>query len=129
MITNKIDLNTSAIGTFFCDSSTCAQNFYLSAKTGDGLQSLTHALIDEVKGNRAEAGETNNVVTNERHRNCLVRAEQALKSARAAIAASMPLEIISIELRSALSALEELVGKTYTEDILGRIFSRFCIGK
>jgi tRNA modification GTPase len=41
----------------------------------------------------------------------------------------MPTELVASELRIALNAMEELVGKTYTEDILGRIFSKFCIGK
>ncbi len=129
MVTNKIDLNRAAFTTHFCDSSICAQNFYLSAKTRDGLEALTQALVDEVRQSSADQGQASNVVTNERHRSCLLRAYEALGRATDAALRKMPLEIASAEVRIALGALEELVGKTIPEDILGRIFSRFCIGK
>ena len=129
MVTNKIDLNPSAIGAIFCDSSTCAQNFYLSAKTGAGLDSLLRALVEEVRSNMGDAGEANNIITNERHRACLVRALESLEHAIDVAEAHLPLELLSAELRLALTTLEEMVGKTYTEDLLGLIFSRFCVGK
>lgn len=129
MITNKIDLNPLAFGTHFCDSSICAQNFYLSVKTKNGFESLIDALVEEVKSSIADRGQASTVVTNERHRNCLSGAHEALGRAVDAARRQLPLEIVSAEVRIALHALEELVGKTFTEDILGRIFSRFCIGK
>ena len=126
MVVNKIDLNPSAVGTFFCESNICRQNVYLSAKTKDGLSGLVAALIDEVKQRAASGAEAGTVVTNERHINCLQRAASALE---AALAPGLLPEIMSVDLRDALGALGELVGKTTTEDILGRIFSKFCIGK
>lgn len=48
MVINKIDLNASAIGTIMCDSATCEQNFYISARTLAGFDSLTKALVEEV---------------------------------------------------------------------------------
>ena len=56
-------------------------------------------------------------------------AEKALLTSISTIEQSMPLEIVAADLRTALSALDELIGKTSPEDILGRIFSKFCIGK
>jgi tRNA modification GTPase len=129
MVTNKIDLNPAAMGTHFCDSSICAQNFYLSAKTRDGLEALQQALIEEVRASAADRAQASAVVTNERHHQCLQQSVEALGRALDAITQSLPLEIISAEVRLALTALEEIVGKTVTEDILGRIFSKFCIGK
>ncbi len=129
MITNKIDLNPHAIGKLFCESHTCAQNFYISAKSRSGLTELTQALSDEVAHSLPNRAETSQVVTNERQRSCLVRAEEALDSSLDAISQKLPLEVISSEMRVALTVMEELIGKTYTEDILGRIFSKFCIGK
>lgn len=128
MITNKIDLNPKAIGTYFCDSTVCAQNFYISAKTRDGLDALVQALIDEVASSLPQINEASHVVTNERQKSCLERASAALNRALEAFD-HLPAELLSVEVRLALSALEEIVGKTYTEDILGRIFSKFCIGK
>src|SRR5690606_23850445 len=122
-------LNPQAFTTHFCDSTVCEQNFYLSAKTRDGLDALTQALIEEVRSSVADRGQASNVVTNERHRSCLLKADEALGRAIDAALRKLPLEIASAEIRIALGALEEIVGKTVPEDILGRIFSRFCIGK
>jgi len=129
MIVNKVDLNPKAFTTIFCDSRDCAQNFYISAKSQDGMEQLRQALIEELKSSLPDRGEASGIVTNERHKNCLKRATAALQNALEALSKHMPVEIVSAEIRLALVALEEIVGKTYTEDILGRIFSKFCIGK
>jgi tRNA modification GTPase len=77
-----------------------------------------------------EQGDVGEVVTNERHRDCLRRAEQALlRFSEAVESKTLALPILVADIREALSALDEIVGKTYTEDILGRIFSKFCVGK
>jgi tRNA modification GTPase len=55
--------------------------------------------------------------------------EDALQSARALAASAAGDELIAIELRLAVDALGEIVGAVYTDDLLDRIFSRFCIGK
>jgi tRNA modification GTPase len=60
----------------------------------------------------------------------LQRAEYALGTCIDAIQSrNVPLSILSTDIRDALAALDEIVGKTFNEDILGRIFSKFCIGK
>lgn len=129
MLTNKIDLNPTAVGTFFCDSAVCAQNFYLSAKTGDGMESLIDALTEEVKHGIGDTADASHVVTNERHRDCLERAAGSLERARDSIGEKLPVEITCAEVRGALNALEEIIGATTSDDILGRVFSKFCIGK
>jgi tRNA modification GTPase len=129
MVTNKIDLNPSAFASFFCDSSICAQNFYLSVKTRNGFDALVDALVEEVKASSSDKSHANQVVTNERHRICLTTSYDAVTRSLTALQTKMPTELVASELRIALNAMEELVGKTYTEDILGRIFSKFCIGK
>ena len=75
-----------------------------------------------------ERGEVGEVITNERHRDCLQRADQALSSF-IDLTKQAPLSILATDIREALVALDEIVGRTYTEDILGRIFSKFCVGK
>lgn len=128
-VINKVDLNPSAIGIMQCDSDVCARNFYLSASLGSGIDHLLSALKEEIASTSADRGDSSIVVTNARHFECFRRADDALASVLESIRANRPLELASAELRIALGALEEIVGKTYTEDILGRIFSKFCIGK
>lgn len=129
MIINKVDLNPNAFSTHYCDSTVCTRNFFLSASTRAGIEELLAALIGEVEAYTLSNAETSSIVTNERQRLGLVRADESLARAEAGIAASAPVEIVVAETRLALTALKEIVGETYTEDILGRIFSRFCIGK
>jgi tRNA modification GTPase len=97
--------------------------------TRDGVDGLTDALVDEVKSSIVAGNESNDIVTNERHRAALNNANEAILRAIGAIDGGLPPEIVSADTRSALLALDEIVGKTYTEDILGRIFSKFCVGK
>lgn len=129
MVINKIDANPQAFGQIVCDSHICAQNIYLSATTRQGFTSLIEALKDEVASRSHDSTSGSQVVTNERQRNCLERASNALGQALITISAKNSEEILSEDIRNALRELEEIVGKTYTEDILGRIFSKFCIGK
>lgn len=130
MVVNKIDANQQALMEFSGYSTQCQQNFFISAKTGDGIGSLIEALVEDVAKHVPERGESGEVITNERHRDCLQRAESALGASIDALQSSgAPLSIVATDIREALSALDEIVGKTFTEDILGRIFSKFCIGK
>lgn len=129
LVVNKIDQFPGAIGTVVCDSSVCQQNIYLSAKTGDGIGTLREALLEEARGSQGLTNEVNQVVTSERHRDCLSRAHRELSETGRALSERLPEEIAAASLRRALAALDELIGKTYTEDILGRIFGKFCIGK
>jgi len=129
VITNKLDLSSEAIGTSEVDHTICARHLHLSAKTRAGFDTLVQALVEEVAATRGDFAESSEVVANERHRQCLETARQSLLAASDAITSGLPAEVISGEVRLSLSALEEIVGKTYTEDILGRIFSKFCVGK
>ena len=81
---------------------------------------------NEIRNTRTDYSEANIVITNTRHFECLNRAYDTIINASSGLQEQMPLEIVSAEIRVALVALEEIVGKTYTEDILGKIFSKFC---
>ncbi len=99
----------------------------LSAKTGEGLDSLK----EEVRARLFKDGTPSEgiMITNVRHKLALDHAADALARASAALKEGMPYEIAALELREGLDRLGDIVGKTTTEDILNRIFSRFCIGK
>lgn len=64
-----------------------------------------------------------------RHKEALMRAREALVSFERLVQDGAPIELAACELRAVLTALGEITGETTTDDILDRIFSRFCIGK
>jgi tRNA modification GTPase len=64
-----------------------------------------------------------------RHKEALLRAREALVSFERLVQDSAPIELAACELRAVLISLGEITGESTTDDILDRIFSRFCIGK
>jgi len=96
----------------------------ISAKNGRNLDMLIKEL--EVYARHAMFVEGSLIVSNERQRSAICSAEVAL---RAAMDETAPLEIIAEDLRRACFFLESLIGRVGVEDVLERIFSRFCIGK
>jgi tRNA modification GTPase len=98
-----------------------------SALTGLGIGDLKESVYQAVAGTgRRMAGL---IVTNVRHRDALLRTEEALRRAEAACVAKAPIEFAAFELRAAMACLGEITGRTCGEEILNEIFSRFCIGK
>jgi tRNA modification GTPase len=100
----------------------------LSCNTGAGLDQLRRAIREALDLGEADWGE-HAVAINTRHRDCFRRADESLESAEVLLESAAAPELAALELRGALDALGEIVGKVDTEDILGAIFSRFCIGK
>ena len=66
---------------------------------------------------------------NARHQHCLSRAKENVERALENLAAGESPEFIALDLRAALDAVGDVIGKTDVEEILGEIFSTFCIGK
>ncbi len=129
LIVNKIDLAKDAFTRAEFQSAEVDRVFYLSAKTKEGVEQLVQGLTEELKARIPDQAESSVVVTTERQRESLRVAGTSLDRAIEAVEGKMPLEFISAELRAGLNALNEIIGKTWNEDILGRIFSKFCIGK
>ena len=100
----------------------------VSARTGLGLARLKAEIRQRLVGQSSAAREWRGGAT--------VRTQAALRSAREALQAGYHIAqtegdqvLLAEEIRQALDCLAEVVGAVYTEDLLGRIFSRFCIGK
>ena len=98
----------------------------MSAKSGKGLEELQAAIRSRIDG-EAE-GETF-VVTSARQKEAISRALERLDQAAAALVADVPHEMVLLDMYAALTALGELTGEVASEDVLGRIFSTFCVGK
>ncbi len=105
-----------------------AEGVVVSAATGWNLVALEDALADLAFGGRA-ADTEDTFVTHARHKRALQSALARLADARNTLAAALPADFVSIDVRSALDALGEITGETATEDVISEIFSRFCIGK
>jgi len=102
--------------------------YVISAKTGMGVEGVKSALRDQLLSGGFEAGETV-MVTNARHRYALHRANASLGQALESVRDGMAGELVSIDVRAAADALGEITGAITTDEILGRIFSEFCVGK
>ncbi|HEX7324804.1 MAG TPA: tRNA uridine-5-carboxymethylaminomethyl(34) synthesis GTPase MnmE [Rhodanobacteraceae bacterium] len=99
-------------------------DLYLSARTGAGLDLLRTELRGAVVGDAG--GDVFSART--RHVLALQRAGEALSAAHARLASVAP-ELVAEDLRAAQQALGEITGAVTTEDLLGAIFSTFCVGK
>jgi tRNA modification GTPase len=80
-------------------------------------------------GLNQSAPEQSLAAINARHKALLETARTGLAAAAELVRENRPPELAAVELRTALDALGQIVGATDTEDILGEIFGRFCIGK
>lgn len=123
----RIDILTKADLQTGCSLPTT--DLQLSVQTGQGIEQLWQQLTEKAVGDRVGSQAELLGSTAARCRDCLNRAHQALQSTLALLQAGGGDELMSFELRIAIDALGEIVGVTYSDDLLGRIFSKFCIGK
>lgn len=122
LVVNKADLGIADAGVESYHDSTVR----VSAKEGTGVDELRAAMLRSLSaGAVAEEGALNNP----RQQQAVLGALEALEAAAAANDAGLPHEVLLMDLHRALRELDALTGVTTTDDILGRIFSAFCIGK
>ncbi len=98
----------------------------ISAKTGTGLNKLKETIKNKVCNINFDELD---YVTNIRQQNCLLRAKEALTQALSAAEYKELQDLISIDVKSAVIALDELSGEVITDNVLNNIFDNFCIGK
>src|SRR5215469_13519661 len=100
----------------------------VSCVTGQGLESLKDVIKAMVWSGEIKA-EMLQVMINSRHQDALNRARAAAFRTAEALRNDATLELVALDLRIAVAAVGEIVGKTTTEDLLDSIFGQFCIGK
>ena len=98
-----------------------------SALTGDGLDAVRRAIVDAAVA--VELLEDTPAIANARHTALLERVEARLGEAAEQARSGEGEEIVLATLQDAFAALDEIVGKRSSEDVLRQIFARFCIGK
>lgn len=101
----------------------------ISAKTGVGMQELEQKIIDKARGLISRNNQSEIIITNQRHRDCLLKSCEYLVNAREQILSGGGNELISFEIRAAMDSVAAIIGKTANVDILNNIFTKFCIGK
>ncbi|HEY0565463.1 MAG TPA: tRNA uridine-5-carboxymethylaminomethyl(34) synthesis GTPase MnmE, partial [Terriglobales bacterium] len=126
LIGNKSDLQ--AADTRFLEGRYQNQVISCSALTGSGIPELRDAIWRRVAGDSGGQVESG-ALTNARHEQLVRESLNALESARGAVAANVPHEMLLMDLYSTLRQLDALTGETTPDDILNLIFSTFCIGK
>jgi tRNA modification GTPase len=99
----------------------------VSAKNGSGLESLKSLIVDTQKNIKFTSSST--LVTNTRHYQALLNANIALQRVISGLEEELPTDLVTQDIREALFHIGEIVGEVSTEEVLGNIFSKFCIGK
>ena len=99
----------------------------ISAKEGTGIDVLKSTLVETVQGDFDLAEET--IVSNARHYDALVRTSEALEKALEGLETGITGDFIAMDIRQAMYELGQITGDISTDDLLGNIFSKFCIGK
>ena len=122
MIINKTDLECKEIN--ISDENIVR----ISTKTGDGLEQLENK-IEELFNTKNLDTENEIIITNIRHKDLISKTIKGLNSAIEAIETGIPIDMISINIKEVIKSLGEMLGESVSEDVLNKIFEKFCVGK
>jgi tRNA modification GTPase len=126
---NKIDLvEEEAKQNLKSDIQNPKSKIFTTASQNQGLEDLETAILEIIHAGKAQAADMD-LAINHRQAAALVTAKTSLEQVQVTIVEQLPFDFWSIDLRSAIHALGEITGEEVTESVLGRIFSKFCIGK
>ena len=129
LLFNKVDKLSDAeraeLNGLFADVD--ARRFYISAKFDQGMDAVRDTLVEASHVAEIEEGDV--VVTNMRHYEALVKAHAAILKVQEGMATGLSGEFLSMDLHDCLDALGSIVGQISSDEVLGEIFSKFCIGK
>ncbi|MCF7793658.1 MAG: tRNA uridine-5-carboxymethylaminomethyl(34) synthesis GTPase MnmE [Candidatus Cloacimonetes bacterium] len=98
-----------------------------SAISDDGLEKLKEILLNDIQISQAEL--QSGILTNTRQIAAVQRANESIRKAVSSLQNELGYEFTAFDLKEASTALEEIIGKITTDDILNQIFENFCVGK
>lgn len=114
-VNSKSDINKGSQG-----------DISISAKTGDGIDGL-FKILKNIFNNKVSKS---SIATNVRHRSAMIRSILSLEMAEKELLVGISnVELCAEELNTAIRAMDSLIGSVDVEDVLGKVFSKFCIGK
>ena len=99
----------------------------ISAKQGDNIDGLKNILVETMKGEFDLSEDT--IVSNARHNEALLKTAEALEKALQGLETDLSADFVAMDIRQAMFELGQITGDISTDDLLGNIFSKFCIGK
>ena len=99
----------------------------ISAKEGINIDLLQQRIVDEVKGEFDLSEDT--IVSNARHYDALINTSEALQKALEGLVTGVTGDFVAMDIRQAMFELGTITGDISTDDLLGNIFAKFCIGK
>lgn len=102
------------------------ETIFISAKRKENISLITDSLLQSVK---TKSVQDKTIVSNTRHYEALSKALKAIKNVEKGLKENIPSDLVTIDIRQALHHLGEITGEITTDEILGNIFGKFCIGK
>lgn len=120
IVANKQDISVNSIE--FSEKA-----LFISAKEGVGIEELKEKLVEIVIGDFSLSDET--IVSNIRHYDALIKTASSLQKAKDNLATGITADFVAMDIRQAMYDLGTITGDISTDDLLGNIFSKFCIGK
>ena len=100
---------------------------FISAKNGTGIDALQETLFGLVDTGALSGDDA--IVSNSRHYDALLKALEEIQKVNEGMEMGVSSDLLAIDIRQALFHLGEITGSVTTDDLLGNIFSNFCIGK
>ena len=110
------------------DTRTKLKTIFTAAALNQGIDALETAILATIQTGTLQAANLD-LAINQRQAATLIQAKQSLQHVLEAIADQLPLDFWTIDLRSAIYTLGQVLGEEVTESVLDQVFSRFCIGK
>ena len=129
LVFNKVDLLTPAMLAEKQDvlSTLAAERLFISAQSRSNMDALQQLLIKAA--NLPQIGQNDIIVTNLRHYEALVHAQEAITRVIEGLMANISGDFLSMDIRECMHYLGIITGNIGNEEILGNIFSKFCVGK
>jgi tRNA modification GTPase len=124
IVGNKID---RANDDYIAEFSGFTDVIYISGRSGQNLEALKKKLVQAIDWSGLQPTDT--IVTNVRHYRALQHILNSIQQAATGLTDGLPTDLVAMDIRHALQYMGEITGEITNDEILGNIFSKFCIGK
>lgn len=127
LVFNKADLVSDPESILPADLPETVKTLFISAKERKGIADLETMLMEAAQ--LPSLSQTDIIVTNVRHYEALIRALESIRRVQAGLISNLSGDFVSQDLRECIFHLSDIVGEVTTDQVLGNIFQKFCIGK